>query len=87
MEEFKDGTKQAIFKETTTFTGSPQHAYILSRHNELEEDIITLLKSHRDDGQALFTSTVRGLIRTLIQKRAPHLLDNESQSGFKVSIP
>jgi hypothetical protein len=85
--ELKDRTKQAIFKEIAAFTGGPQHAYILSRHTEFEEDIITLLKSHRDAGQALFASTVRGLIRTLIQKKAPHLLDNESQSGFKVFIP
>jgi hypothetical protein len=85
--ELKDRTKQAIFKEIAAFTGGPQHAYILSGHIELEEDIITLLKSHQDAGQALFASTVRGLIRTLIQKRVPYLLDNESQSGFKVSIP
>jgi hypothetical protein len=84
--ELKDRTKQAIFKEIAAFTGGPQHAYILSGHIELEEDIITLLKSHQDAGQALFASTVRGLIRTLIQKRAVHLLDNESQSGFKISI-
>jgi hypothetical protein len=84
--ELKDGTKQAIFKETATFTGSLQHAYILFGHHELE-DIITLLKGHREAGEALFASTVQGLIRTLIQKRALHLLDSESQSGFKVSIP
>jgi hypothetical protein len=42
---------------------------------------------HRDVGQPLFASTVRGLIWTMIQKKAPNLLDNESIRGFKVSLP
>ena len=87
MGELKDGIKQAIFKEIFAFIGGPQHAYILSRHHKLEEDIMTLLKGHCDAGQPLFASIAQDLIRNLIQKRAPHLLDNKSQSGLKVSIP
>jgi hypothetical protein len=48
--ELKEGTKQAIFKETAAFTGGLQHAYVLSNYHELEEDIITILKQHRDVG-------------------------------------
>jgi hypothetical protein len=85
-EELKDGTKQAIFKETTTYTGGIQHAYVLSSHRELEEEIITLLKAHREAGQPLFASTMRNLIRTLIQKREPNLLNFESPSEFRISL-
>jgi hypothetical protein len=60
---------------------------VLPNHSQLEADIITLLRMHRDVGHLLFGSTVRGLIRTMIQKEAPNLLDNESISGFKVSLP
>jgi hypothetical protein len=84
--ELKEGTKQSIFKETTAFTGGIQHTYVLANHSDLEEDIITLLKEHRDVGQPLFATFVRGLIRTMIEKRAPTLLENKSQSGFKVSL-
>ena len=85
--ELKEGTKQAVFKETTTFIGGLQHAYVFSNYHELKEDIITILKQHRDARQPLFASTVRGLIRSMIQKKAPHLLDQQSKSGFNVSIP
>jgi hypothetical protein len=85
--ELKEGTKQAIFKETAAFTGDLQHAYVLSNYHELEEDIITILKQHRDARKPLFASIIRGLIRSMIQKKAPHLLDHQSKSGFNVSIP
>jgi hypothetical protein len=85
--ELKEGTKQSNFKETVTYSRGVQHTYALVNHSELELDIITLLKMHRDVGQPLFASTIRGLIRTMIQKRAPSLLDYESKSGFKVSLP
>jgi hypothetical protein len=85
--ELKEGTKLSIFKETTTYSGGVQHTYALANHSELEADIITLLKMHRNVGQPLFAFTVRGLIRTMIQKRAPSLLDYERKSGFKVSLP
>jgi hypothetical protein len=84
--ELKEGTKQSIFKETVAFTGGIQHTYVLANHSDLEEDIITLLKEHRDVGQPLFATSVRGLIRTMIEKRAPTLLENKSQSGFKVFL-
>ena len=84
--ELKEGTKQAIFKETAVFTGGAQHSYVLSKHHELEEEIITLLKAHREAGQPLFATSVRTLIRTLIQKREPHLLDFQSPNGFRVSL-
>ena len=50
------------------YTCENQHAYVLSSHRELEEEIITLLKAHREAGKLFFASTVRNLIRTLIQK-------------------
>ena len=54
--ELKAGTKQYIFKETAAYTGGAQHADILANHPKLEEDIITLLKNHRDAGQSLYAS-------------------------------
>ena len=38
-------------------------------------------------GHPLFASTIRGLNGIMVQKEAPSLLDNESISGFKVSLP
>jgi hypothetical protein len=64
--ELKEGTKQFIFKETTAYSGGIQHTYMLANHSQLEAYIITSLKMHRDVGQPLFASIVRGLIRTMI---------------------
>ena len=84
--ELKEGTKQSIFKEIVVFTGSIQHTYILANHSNVEEDIITLLKEHQDVGQPLFATSVRNLVQTMIEKRVPTLLENKSQSKFKVSL-
>ena len=81
--ELKEGTKQSIFKEIVTYLGGVQHTYALVNHLELEADIITLLKMHRDVGQLLFASTIRGLIRTMIQKRALSLLVMKARVDLK----
>ena len=84
--ELKAGTKQSIFKETAAYTGGAQHAYILANHPELEEDIITLLKSHRDAEQPLYASSAQGIIRGLIRMRNPNLLDYNNKTGFRVGL-
>jgi hypothetical protein len=84
--ELKTDTKQYIFKETTTYTGGAQHAYILANHPELEEDIITLLKSHRDAGQPLYVSFAQVIIRGLIRMRNPNLRNYNNKTGFRVGL-
>jgi len=79
--------KASIFKETTTFRGGDQHAYVLSKHREFEEEITTLLKAHHDSSQPLYASLVKNLIRTLIEKKEPSLLKYKSTSGFRVFLP
>jgi hypothetical protein len=84
--ELKAGTKQSIFKETTTYTGGAQHAYILVNHPELEEDIITLFKSHRDVGEPLYVLFAQVIIRGLIRMRNPNLFDYNNKTGFRIGL-
>ena len=58
----KERYKQHILKGSSSFTGGTQHGHLLSQFPELEEEIIKMLEGHRDAGQPLFATTVRGLI-------------------------
>jgi hypothetical protein len=68
------------------FTKGDQHAPILSKYPEVEEEIISTLKKQRSVGQPLYGTTIQPLIKAIIKKKAPHLLDSTSKTGFNVSI-
>jgi hypothetical protein len=74
---------QSNFQGNFCIYRRPSTCLYPSGHHKLKEDIMTILKGHCDAGQPLFTSIAQDLIRNLIQKKAPHLLDNESQSGLR----
>jgi hypothetical protein len=77
--------KQCV-QDETSFTRSEQHMPILSKYPEIEEEIISTLKKQRAVGQLLYGTTIQPLIKAIIKKRAPHLLDSTSKIGFNVSI-
>ena len=85
--QLREGVSKKIYNETSSFSEGAQHSYVLSNFRELEDEIIEMLKAHRDAGQPLFISTVRGRIRSLINKRHPRLLQGEGKTAFRVSIP
>ena len=59
---------------------------MLSKFPKLEEEIIEMLNGHREAGQPLFAATVHIVIRTLIYKKEPSLLEHEGKTTFKVSL-
>jgi hypothetical protein len=77
---------QHCVQEETYFTKGDQHAPILSKYPEVEEEIISTLKKQRATGQPLYGTTIQPLIKAILRKRVPHLLDFTSKTGFNVSI-
>ena len=73
-------------QEEACFTKANQHVPILSKYPEVEEEIIIVLKKQRVAGHPLYGTTIQPLIKAIIQKRVPHLLDSTENKGFKVSI-
>jgi hypothetical protein len=84
--ELKEGVKQKIYDEKSSFTEGSQHKYVLSAYHDLREEIIEMLKALREAGQPLFASSVRTRIRTLILTKEPQLLQQDGKTSFKVSL-
>ena len=58
------------------FTKVDQHAPILSKYPEREQEIVIVLKKQKVVGQPLYGTTIQPLIKAINQKRLPHLLDS-----------
>jgi hypothetical protein len=66
---------QHCVQEETYFTKGDQHAPILSKYPEVEKEIISTLKKQRAAGQPLYGTTIQPLIKAILRKKVPHLLD------------
>jgi hypothetical protein len=82
----KRGSRKNKISEDCSFTEGSQHCYVLSKFPKLEEEIIEILNAHRKVGQPLFAATICTVIRTLIRKKEPSLLEHEGKTTFKVSL-
>jgi hypothetical protein len=78
----KDNIKRCV-ELGTYFAKSTQHCPILASYPLLKEEICEVLKKQRTAGQPLYGVCIQGIIKAIISKRQPHLL--EDSSGFCVS--
>jgi hypothetical protein len=82
--ELKDNYKRCV-ELGNYFAKSKQHCPILAHHPQLKNEICEVLKKQREAGQPLYAVCIQPLIRSIIRKREPQLLD--SSRNFRVSIP
>ena len=67
------------------FAKSKQHCSVLADYLLLKDELCEVLKKQRAAGQPLYAVCIQPLIKTIINKREPHLL--ETNKSFRVSIP
>jgi hypothetical protein len=67
------------------FARSKQHCLISGDHLELKDEICKVLKRQRIAKQPLYAVCIQPLIKSIILKHQPQLL--ESSRGFRVSLP
>jgi hypothetical protein len=82
--ELKDNYKRCV-ELGTYFAKSKQHCPILANHLQLKNEICEVPKKQKEAGQPLYVVCIQPLIRSIILKREPQLLD--STRDFRVSIP
>jgi hypothetical protein len=78
----KDNIKRCV-KLGIYFAKSTQHCLILASYPFLKEEICEVLKKQRTADQPLYSVYIQGIIKTIISKQQPHLL--EDSSGFCMS--
>ena len=59
---------------------------LINMYHEVEEEIVSTLKKRKATNQPLYDITIQPLIKAIIKKKVPHLLDSTKKKGFKVSI-
>ena len=67
------------------FAKFKQLCSVLANYPLLKDEICKVLKKQRTTGQPLYAICIQPLIKTIITKREPHLL--ESNKSFRISIP
>jgi hypothetical protein len=83
--KLKDNYKKCV-EFGSYFAKAPQHCPVLALFPLLKEEICEVLKKQRDAGQPLYAICIQPLIRAIINKRHPELLQDSSPNGFRVSI-
>ena len=73
-------------QDKACFTKADQHPPILFKYHKVKGEIVSILKKQRAASQPLYGTTIQPLIKAIIQKRVPHLLDSTQEKRFKVSI-
>ena len=78
----KDNIKRCV-ELNTYFAKSTQHCPILASYPLLKEKICEVLRKQMIVGQPLYGVYIQGIIKAIISKRQPRLL--EDSSGFCVN--
>jgi hypothetical protein len=68
------------------FTIVNQYIPILSKYPRVIKEIVFTFRYLRALWQPLYEMTIQHLIKAIIEKMVPHILDSTSKTSFKVSI-
>ena len=80
-DDLKENYKRCVELDTY-FDKASQYCPILSDYSALGDEICNVLRKQRAGGQPLSAAIIQSLIKTLIKKREPQLLEDEK---FKIS--